>query len=329
MRAVGPLLQDVPSTVRLIDLAAPRIIAGLGSLSHYLRTERPRVMLSAMSSVNCVSVWARQLARVPVRLVLAEHTIISQVRRNSQSLSDTLLPSIMRRSYPLADAIVAVSRGAADDLSYTISMPRHRICVIYNPVITPDLNAKGDDPLNHGWFSRGCPPVVLAVGRLTRAKDFSTLIRAFKLLRQSRDAKLIILGEGELRPELERLITSLNLNADVSLPGFIKNPFPYMRHSAVFVSSSKWEGLSNVIIEAMACGMPIVATDCPHGPAEILENGRWGRMVPVANPEALSLSISCALDDPRPSDGARRASHFSVERAVTQYLAVLLGCADG
>lgn len=329
MHAVGPLLQDVSSKVRLIDLGAPRIIAGLGPLSRYLRNERPSSMLSAMSPVNCVSVWARQLARVSVRLVLTEHTIISQVRCNSQRLSNTLLPCIMRRSYPLADAIVAVSRGAADDLADTISMPRDRIGVIYNPVVSSDLYAKRDEILNHSWFDSGSPPVVLAVGRLTRAKDFSTLIRAFQLLRQRRDAKLIILGEGELRPELERLITSISLNEHVSLPGFITNPYPYMRHSAVFVSSSKWEGLSNVIIEAMACGMPIVATDCPYGPAEILENGRWGRMVPVANPEALSLSINCALDDPRPRYGERRANDFSVERAVKQYLSVLLGRADG
>jgi glycosyltransferase involved in cell wall biosynthesis len=170
----------------------------------------------------------------------------------------------------------------------------------------------------------GEPPVILGVGRLTVQKDFPTLIRAFARVRQKRNARLLILGEGELRSELNALVAELGLQADVALPGFVENPFVFMRHASLFVLSSAWEGFGNVLVEAMACGMPVVSTDCPSGPAEILQNGKWGRLVPVGDVQALSEALLATLEESTHPDVAARAAECSVDRAVEGYLRVRL-----
>jgi len=230
----------------------------------------------------------------------------------------------MRWTYPKADAIVAVSQGVADDLITTIRVARDRVMVIYNPVVTEALRARSLEDVRNGWLTRQSVPIVLGVGRLTQAKDFATLIRAFALLRATRDVRLLILGEGELRQDLEALVRHTGMEHDVLLPGFVDNPYPYMRQAALFVLSSSFEGLPNALIEAMACGTPVIATDCPSGPAEILEGGRWGRLVPVGNVNALADAIAATLDDKARPDMARRAADFGCDNAVNRYLGVLL-----
>jgi glycosyltransferase involved in cell wall biosynthesis len=200
-----------------------------------------------------------------------------------------------------------------------------KIKVIYNPVITPELFARAEEPLDHPWFRPGEPPVVLGVGRLTQAKDFPTLIRAFALVRKERPARLMILGEGEERPKLEALVRELRLEEDVALPGFVDNPYKYMKRAAVFVLSSRWEGFGIVLVEAMALGTPVVATDCPSGPAEILENGKWGRLVPPGDPEALAKAILDTLEGgvSRVKATTNVQKRFSMIAIVEQYLKVL------
>jgi glycosyltransferase involved in cell wall biosynthesis len=166
--------------------------------------------------------------------------------------------------------------------------------------------------------------VVLGVGRLTAQKDFPSLIRAFAKVRAQKPCRLVILGEGELRGELEALVASLDLSADVALPGFTDNPFAWMRQSSLFVLSSAWEGFGNVLVEAMACGTPVVSTNCPSGPAEILENGRWGRLVPVGDVDALADAMLATLAETTHADVATRAQDFGVEQAVAGYLGLLL-----
>jgi len=218
---------------------------------------------------------------------------------------------------------VAVSRGVADDLARLTGLPREKIQVIYNPVVTPELFVKAEEPLGHPWFAAGEPPVILGVGRLHEAKDFQTLIRAFALVRKKRVARLVILGEGEERPKLEALVRELGLEEEVALPGFVDNPFKYMKRAGVFVLSSQWEGFGNVLVEAMACGTPVVSTACPSGPEEILENGRWGRLVSVGDVDALAEAIILTLDDKNHPDVARRALDFGVQRAIDEYIRVL------
>jgi len=324
-KAEGPYLSQVPPEVRVIDLHSDRVLASLPHLVRYLLRERPQALLSTLDHANIVALWARKLARVPNRLVVRVANNLSQSASNASSARERLMPRLIHKFYPWADAVVAVSQGVADDLVKTAGLSRERIQVIYNPVVTPDLLEKAKEPLNHAWFAPGEIPVILSVGRLTKAKDYSTLIRAFAQVQREYPARLMILGEGEERPKLETLIRELDLEEDVSLPGFVDNPYAYMARSAVFVLSSVWEGLPNVLIEAMAIGTPVVSTDCPSGPAEILEGGEWGRLVPIGDVEKMTTAIIATLNDPNHPDVSKRAQHFGVEKSVKAYLEVLLG----
>ena len=320
--ARGALRDDVPRGVRLIDLKARRLIKSLLPLARYLASERPRCMLSALSSANCVAIWARALARCQTRLVVSEHTTLSIAAPNETNFRHRKLPYLLRWSYPFADAVVAVSNGVADDLARVIHYPRGRIRVIYNPVVTPTMLTKSLEPLDHPWFRAGEPPVVLGIGRLTRQKDFPSLIHAFALLRQERPARLMILGEGEERPALVALIDQLGVGNDVALPGFVRNPCQFMRAASVFVLSSRWEGFANVVAEAIACGTQVVSTNCPYGPAEILEDGAFGRLVPVGDVRLLAAAIAQSLDAPlyAPEQAVQR---FTPTCIAKQYLEAL------
>jgi glycosyltransferase involved in cell wall biosynthesis len=228
---------------------------------------------------------------------------------------------MMRLLYPLADRIVAVSTGVADDLSEIIGIPRPRIEVIYNPVVTPEVLALSQESIEHPWFQPGQPPVILGIGRLTKAKGFSALIHAFSAIRKNKlPARLIILGEGDERSKLEQLILQLSIETEVLLPGFHQNPYFFLRNSSVFVLSSLWEGLPTVLIEALACGTPIVSTDCPSGPCEILENGKWGTLVPVANENALVTAIQNTLTTPQRPTPEIAWARFRQEEVTLKYL---------
>lgn len=317
-RAAGPYLAEVADNVRVVDLHSSRILTSLPALVKYLRAEHPQAMLSALSETNCVAAWARRLSGVRMRLTLSEHNTISHFAPNAGTFSGRLLPAAMRLSYPKADAIVAVSEGVAGDLATTIGIRRRDITVIYNPIDLSRVRALADVPLSHEWFRSGAVPVVLAVGRLDDAKDYPTLISAYGIIRRQRHVRLMILGEGRRRHELEELVRATGFGEDVALPGFVANPYTYMRNSSVFALCSRWEGLPLVLAEALACGTPVVSTDCPHGPAEILENGRWGRLVPIASPAPLANAIIAALRDER-GRGEQRAAAFSAERAISEY----------
>jgi glycosyltransferase involved in cell wall biosynthesis len=323
-KAEGPYLSDVKGEVRVVDLGVSRVLTSLPALVRYLRRERPAAMLSALSHANVVAVAARRLARVPTRVVVSERNNFSISKANASSRRGRLMGHFMRWAYPRAAGIVAVSGGVADDLAAGIKIPRDTIEVVYNPVVTDDLSSRIRQKPDHPWVSDGGAPVVLGVGRLTTQKDFSTLIKAFARLRQEREVRLLILGEGELRSELEALVRQLRLDDAVALPGFAANPFAIMRAAGLFVLSSAWEGLPNVLIQAMACGTPVVSTDCPSGPAEILENGKWGRLVPVGDVDALADAMAATLGELEHPDVSTRAAAFNVEQAVTSYIKVLL-----
>ena len=317
----GPRQYEIPSGVRLINIGAPRIYAALPGVIHYLRRAKPDIVLSAGAVVNVTVLLAWRLARSRARIFVAEHFIQSEATRNSRDWRVKLLPTFIRKTYPWADGIVAVSKGAANDLAKIAPTLKHKIRVIYNPVVSEELFVKAKQPLNHPWFCKGEPPVILATGRLTPLKDFTTLIRAFALVRKERPARLMILGEGKDRARLEALVRELGLEKDIALPGFVDNPYQYMKRAAVFVLSSRWEALPTALIEAMACGCPVVSTDCPSGPAEILENGKWGRLVPVQSPEPLARAILETLEQPIFS--TERAKYFSLDRATKEYLRLL------
>jgi len=323
--AEGPYLAQVPQSVRVINLKASRVIKSLPSLIKYLRSEKPVSMLSALNNANIVALWARSLARVNTRVICSIHNNLSLSLKHSKIKRVQLFPSLIHHFYPLADAIIAVSTGVADDFSKKTRLPRENIKIIYNPVVTPDLYIKSRDVLKHPWFASSNVPVILGVGRLTAQKDFPTLIKAFMYLCKKRPLRLMILGEGEERISLENMVRSFGLESNVSLPGFVDNPFPYMRQASVFVLSSKWEGFGNVLVEAMACGTAVVSTNCPSGPSEILQNGKYGPLVPVEDAELLAKGIQTVLDlPPDPKELCSRATDFSLNDITDKYLKVML-----
>ena len=231
----------------------------------------------------------------------------------------------MRRLYPRADEIVAVSEGVADDLARVARIPRSRITVIHNPIVTDELLADARAPVDHPWFADGGPPVLLAAGRLTEQKDYPTLLRAFRRARERaraspRDPRR---GRGAGAPGGARAASSA-WPRDVDFAGFVANPYAFMARASLFVLSSAWEGFGNVVVEAMACGTPVVSTDCPSGPGEILEAGRYGRLVAVGDDGALAGAMLATLDDPPPPELLReRAGDFRADEAASRYLRVL------
>ena len=321
LRGEGVLLSRIPSNARLIDLDAASAYAGLPGLVRYLRRERPAVLLTTLELTSLTALLARWIAAVPTRLIIRIATTISQHKRSL--LKKKLERWLLSRMYPWADGIVAVSRGVAEDFASYTGISTDQVKVIYNPVITSQLLEEAREPVAHPFFQPGQPPVVLGVGRLSEPKDFATLIRAFALTRQRSPARLVILGEGEERPQLEALIRTLGISEDADLPGFLENPFAYMNKAAVFVLSSRWEGLPNVLIQAIACRCPVVSTDCPSGPAEILDNGKYGRLVPVGDIEQMADAIGQVLGSARTDVPAAWLEQFEATRVVQQYLTVM------
>lgn len=196
---------------------------------------------------------------------------------------------------------------------------RERIRVIYNPVITPELFEKADVPVDHPWFVKNQPPVIIAVGRLIKQKDFQTLIRAFKIVRREQTARLVILGEGGERAELERLIREIGVGEDVWMPGFVENPYAYMSRADIFVLSSITEGLPTVLIEAVALGIPVVSTDCPHGPREILALGGSGHLVAVSDVVSLAKCLKNSLESNENNQNFTSSSSFTFENSLQNY----------
>jgi glycosyltransferase involved in cell wall biosynthesis len=328
-QAEGPYLAEIPASLRMVELNARhrtglRTLASLPALVRYLRRERPDVLLAALHA-NIVAVWARRLAGFPQRVVIIEQNTFSLNNQMLPRWYGCLMIQLVRRFYPWADRIVAVSEGTADDLAKISGIPRQRVQVIYNPIITPTLRSKVKESLEHPWFEPGEPPVVLAVGRLTTQKDFKTLIQAFSKVRKTHPVKLLILGEGEQRIELETLVRQLNLEQDVSLPGFVLNPYPYMAQASLFILSSRWEGLPTVLVEALYCGTPIVSTDCPSGPREILRGGQYGRLVPVADVASLAQAIEVVLDNRANRPPRESVKPFELETIVGQYMSIMCG----
>jgi glycosyltransferase involved in cell wall biosynthesis len=291
----------------------------LAPLTAYLRKNRPDILLSALGHNNMIAVWARALAHVPTKVVICQHGMLSHHSREEQGYRYKYLPYLYRLFAPWADAIVNVSQGAADDLAQITGLKRAFIRVINNPVVPPGFDALSTSPVDHPFFAAGVP-VFVAVGRLVDSKDFQMLIEAFAQFRKTRDARLIVLGEGILRNTLEQLCVQKEVAQDVSFVGFVQNPLPYMRRASAVVISSRFESFGNVIIEALASGAPVVSTDCPSGPAEILENGRYGTLVPVGDAAAMASAMAAALDDPRPADAGRaRGLDFTVDKIAGKY----------
>jgi glycosyltransferase involved in cell wall biosynthesis len=319
-------------------LLAPKPSHSLGYLSgvaRYLADVKPDALFAAKPTVNVEAVLAHRLARSRARLVLSERTNYSAAEEDADNSRRQGISALMRRTYAHADAIVAVSKGVAKDLISQIGVRPERVVVVYNPTITPEIPVKSLEPANHPWFAKvnyGAA-IILSVGRIGTQKDYPTLLGAFAKVRSRRPARLLIIGEPRSEYKRERRVAEMNMlaeqlgiAADFSLIGFQENPYAFMARAQCFALSSRYEGFPNVLLEALACGCPVVSTDCPSGPAEILNNGEFGALVPVGDPDALAAAILATLANPPDREKLiNRAQVFSFETAIDNYEAVLTG----
>lgn len=318
----GPFVAELPEQVRAIDLGAPRVMRAIPDLVRYLRRERPRVLLSTMNHANVAAIAAGVVARTGVPVVVREAGNLTYQRLDARSWRARIAPLASRAAYPWAHRVIAVSEAARRDLVEHVRLPLERVDVIYNPVDLDAVRAAAEAEVPR-WPAVDGEPVVLAVGRLDVQKDHATLLRAFARLRC--DARLLLLGEGPERAALERLSRDLGIAERVSMPGFVDNPFPYLQRATVVAHPSRWEGLPNVLIQAVALGAPVVATDCAGGSREILEDGRIGPLVPVGDVPALAAALDAALErgltnvEPGPTWRAR----FEPEAVLDRYCEAL------
>jgi glycosyltransferase involved in cell wall biosynthesis len=324
IRNHGPYLEHPPAGVRLVELGTAHVNTSLPALMRYLRREQPDALLADKDKVNRLALWARRLTGVHTRVAVRLGINVSQNLETRGALQRWTQRTSIRRFYRWADAIVVPSEGVAADLAQLGRLPRERITVLPNPVVTPELLARAAQPAGHPWLDETSLPVVLGVGELSERKDFETLLRAFALVRRERPCRLVIVGRGRERERLLALAANLGVADDVALPGFVRNPFAYMHRAAVFVLSSRFEGFGNVLVEALAAGAPVVSTDCPSGPSEILGGGRYGKLVPIGGVAAMARAIAATLDHP-PSPALRREAieRYLVEVSAGRYLETL------
>lgn len=321
--ATGPLRAEISPLVRVVDLAAPRMVASLPGLIRYLRRERPERLYSALEGAGILALLARRLAgRRAIQVVPSIRNTLSDEARHATSKRKLML-RLARWLYPSADAIIAVSQGVATDASRVLRLPASTFIVVRNPTLTPELRRAAAAPVDHPWFDPKTVPVIMGCGRLVPQKDFATLIEAFALIRAQRSCRLLILGEGPLRRDLVRLAEQRGVATDLALPGFDPNPYRFMARSDVFVLSSLFEGSPNVIVQALASGAPVVSTDCPSGPSEILAGVPRGRLVPVGDARRMASEISAILSEadgrPHPVD----LPGFGYMEAAQRYLDVV------
>lgn len=321
----GPYPDETLPGLRIVDLGSSHVNSSLPAVVRYLRKRRPHALLSDKDRVNRTALLARRLSGVETRAAVRVGTTVSINLSRRGWLHRKMQYFSIRRIYPWADVIITPSRGAADDLARIAGVSRERIRVLPSPVGSDDAEKLAAEPVDHPWFKdpHG-PPVVLGVGELCARKDFSTLIKAFALVRRDISARLVILGKGRRRERLEALARDLGIESDVSMPGFVSNPYSYMSRASVFVLSSICEGAPVVLMEALSLGVPVASTDCPSGPGEILRNGRYGPLVPVGSVESLAREIRNTLENPLDPETLKSAAKpYRVSESATRYLEAL------
>lgn len=325
LKARGGHVRAIPAGVNIIPLDVATSVFATPALYRYLRQTRPRAMLAAKDRAGRVALLARRCAGTDTRVVLRMGMHLSGSLAGKTRIQRVARFLPVRWLYPWADAIITVAQPIADDLAEIGHIAIDRFRVIPNPSLGPDIDTLAAAPLDHPWFTDGGRvPVILAAGRLKPQKDFPTLLHAFSILRQERQARLVILGDGPEHSALSKLARELGIAMDVDLPGFRENPYPWMRGANLVVLSSRYEGSPNVLVEAMWLGTPVVATDCPSGPREILQGGKYGMLVPVGDRRALAAAMIKTLDaDIQPDSLQHAVEHFNVKNSSREYLRVL------
>ncbi len=321
MRSGGDLIELLAPEITVVSLNVDRIRDAIFPLATYLRQSRPEVVIAAMWPLTSAVVFSWLLSGRRGKLFLSEHENLTVSYIKQLRTTPFYLRNLIRFSYPFATGIIAVSQGVLNDLLSLSSLPNNKVRVIYNPAATGVSSLRESRMLQEQLWGIGFDLHILSVGRLTQQKDHETLIKAFALLPKNINVKLVILGEGLLRAELSALIEELGLQDRVSLPGFTTNPYPWFRSADLFVLSSRWEGFGNVLVEALECGIPVVSTNCASGPNEILEDGRYGKLVPVQDPTSLASAIFQSLNEVHDRNALiLRAKDFSIRKISDEYL---------
>lgn len=320
----GVLLPLVPEGVEIVDLGAPKLRQALVPLARYLRRRRPHALHAMMWPLPLLAIAARAIARVGTRIVGSEHTTLSTM---PHGLRHRAVRALTALAYRKADGVVAVSEGVADDLAAFVGIPRDRITVIHNPLQLPaTLPAPGGAAARWPAGTKR----ILAVGALKSEKNYPLLLRALAQVRERVPASLLILGDGPLRSALETQVAETGLQDAVTFAGFETDPWPYYAAADVFVLSSDFEGFGNVLVEAMYAGLPVVSTDCPNGPSEILRGGKFGSLVPCGDEAALASAIVHALHSDADHLAARgQALVISGSAGVVSHLGLLRGSNAG
>lgn len=319
----GPYIES-RGNLRIIELGTAHALSSLLPLVRYLKSERPDVLLSDKDRINRVSIAASKLSRVELKLFVRIGTTVSSNLESRKWYDRTTQKISMKYLYPMADGVLTPSKGAAEDFATYIGFDRAMLNAIPSPVVTPDLIEKSKIPITHPWFLDPKIPVIVGMGELCSRKDFVTLIRAFGIIRQSIEAKLFIMGKGRQHEKLEGMAADMGLKGEIEFPGFIENPCSYLSKADLYVHSSRWEGSPVALMEAAALGIPLVSTDCPSGPREILDDGRYGKLVPVGDHRAMSMAILETLKNPPDPEFIRKAAEpYLLKSSTSRYIDVL------
>lgn len=318
----GDMLEEVSPDVRVIDLQTPHlpgvgIGASLPTLRKYLSSRQPAMLFSQMTYASVLCLVAQRLSRADTRIFATEHNSFGM----KEDAKERLTNRVAARLYPYADEVLAVSAGVADSVAAATPLDRSDITVMYNPVDVKEVRHRSRESINHPWLQSDEYDVVLSVGRLAAAKDLETWLRAFaRVVEERPSVRGIVAGRGPDMEELKTLRSQLGLDDVVSFPGYIDNQYAYMANASVFMLSSRHEGLPTVLIEALACGCPVVSTDCPSGPREILVDGEYGPLVNVGDKRGLADAVLETLERPPSSDSLHeRASAFGLDTILDEY----------
>lgn len=295
-RAHGELLQSVPPDLRVVELRSRRTLQDIPSIARFIRHEQPDVLIANLDHNNIAAALANLLSGAKTKVIICQHNSMSPEHFQGGRWTYRFVPMLYRLLSPSISLAVAVSSGVRHELQTCAHFSAHKLAIIHNPVIGHDFAERAGQTADHPWFEEPNHPVFITAGRLVALKDHDTLLRALATHRQRCPSRLLVLGTGPLRESLETLTGELGLRDAVDFLGFVENPLPYYRSADAFVLSSYSEGFGNVLVEAMGCGTPVISTDCAHGPAEILDHGRYGLLVPPRNPQALAAAMDNVAD---------------------------------
>jgi len=320
----GVYQNEVLDGIEIIDLKSKRVLSSFFPVKQFLLKVEPDVIFSSIAHLNLLILFIKKvLGKTKSKFVIRESNTLSELNKRNRNIKNIIIEKLVKKFYPKADLIIAPSKGVASDLLYNYKINNKKVEIINNPIDYNLLLSLSKKPLNDSYLEQSSSKFIIGVGALTKQKDFETLIKAFSIVKKIHNCKLIILGEGPERQTLENLINELNLEEHVHMPGFVKNPFNYLKASDVFVLSSLYEGLPNVLIQAMLLKLPCISTNCKSGPKEILMNGEYGQLVVIGDQLIMSKAIVNVLEGRWKSTSIKGLEkEYSLRQIVSQYLKI-------